>query len=72
MCCSNFTLTPTAALDIPILAQNSQEAFSTDSHTRLKELVEGYDHALEMASVLSSWLSHPKGKCIVMKIVIPD
>jgi GNAT superfamily N-acetyltransferase len=64
-----FTLTPAKPLDIPILSQISQEAFSTDTHTRLKELIKGTNHAVEMTSVLSSWLSRPKGKCTVMKAV---
>jgi hypothetical protein len=64
-----FTLTPSTPLDIPALAQISQKAFSTDTHTRLKGLIKGTNHTADMTSVLSSWLSRSKGKCTVMKAV---
>lgn len=67
-----FTLTPATPSDIPTLAQISQLAFATDTHTRLKALIKGSDHALEMSSVVSSWLSRPKRKCTVMKAVTPE
>lgn len=65
-----FTLHSATPLDIPKLAQISQEAFTTDTHTRLKELIKGTNHAAEMTSVLSSWL--PKANCRVMKAVTSE
>jgi predicted N-acetyltransferase YhbS len=68
---TTITLTPATTRDIPVLAQISQEAFSTDTHTRLKELVNGTKHASDMTGGLESWLSRPKEKCKVMKAVTP-
>jgi predicted N-acetyltransferase YhbS len=41
-----FTLTPATPSDIPILAQISQLAFATDTHTRLKAVTKGSGHVL--------------------------
>jgi hypothetical protein len=56
----SFFPTPATASGLPTLAQISQEAFSIDTHTRLKDITKITNHVLEMTSVLSSWLSRPR------------
>ncbi|KAE9373444.1 hypothetical protein N431DRAFT_406943 [Stipitochalara longipes BDJ] len=69
---TTITITPATPLDIPALAQISQQAFSTDTHTRLKELVKGTKHASDMTGGLENWLSRLQEKCTVMKAVTSE
>jgi GNAT superfamily N-acetyltransferase len=64
-----FSLHPATPHDIPTLAAISSLAFKADTHTRLKELVKGSDHAEEMKPVLKMWMNTPPGRCSLIKAV---
>ncbi|KAF4628575.1 hypothetical protein G7Y89_g9578 [Cudoniella acicularis] len=61
-----FSLLPASPSQIPKLAHISSLAFKTDTHTLLKTLSTGSDHAEEMSSVLQIWMARPQGKCKIM------
>ncbi|KAH8672673.1 hypothetical protein BGZ60DRAFT_405359 [Tricladium varicosporioides] len=57
---------------VPQLAQISSLAFATDSHTLLKRLSTGTDHAEDMAPVLEMWISRPRERCQIITALIEN
>lgn len=67
---SNITLLPAVVEDIPTLAAISHAAFLSDTHTRLKALLAGYNHGEGSKEGLQSWISHPR--CAIIKAVTSE
>ena len=73
----SYKISPASLSSIPALANISDLAFKTDTHTQLKELCKPSprsqtgtsNHASSMASALKSWMSVPKGRIVVLQAV---
>lgn len=73
----SYKISPAPLSSIPALANISDLAFRTDTHTQLKELCKpslqsqtgASNHGSGMASALKSWMTLPKGRIVVLQAV---